>query len=179
MWLLTAPPLYEGPATEALTPAALATRVLVPEAQGAWVVLLQVPWHGDCVNFAPAFADLARTYGGGGGALRFATLDLARWPGLAQRYGVDLNGAHPPYRSCCAADRLRLRRLGRPRAATTSQLPTVVLYEGGAEVDRLPRKKAGGGVAKGRWKADDVVRIFDLPKRAGVEKGGKAEKKRK
>jgi hypothetical protein len=34
----------------------------------------------------------------------------------------------------------------------------VVLYEGGKEVDRLPRKKANGGVVKGRWTAADVAR---------------------
>ena len=105
MWLLTAPPLYEGPATEALTPAALETRVLTPGG-GTWVVLLQAPWHADCVHFAPAFARLAETHAGAGDALRFGTFDLARWPGLAKRYGVDINGAtrgaHDFTRLACA-----------------------------------------------------------------------------
>jgi hypothetical protein len=53
----------------------------------------------------------------------------------------------------------------------------VVLYEGGKEVDRLPRKKANGGVVKGRWTAADVARVFDLATRAGAD--AKATKKRK
>ena len=72
---------------------------------------------------------------------------------------------------------MSLALLTRARAATTSQLPTVVLYEGGKEADRLPRKKKNGGVVKGRWTAADVARVFELPKRAGVET--KAAKKRK
>jgi thiol-disulfide isomerase/thioredoxin len=82
VWLLTAQPLYESAATEALTPAAMETRVLTPEG-GAWVVVLQAPWHAGCVHFAPAFAELAQKYGD---AARFGTFDLARWPGLAPRY---------------------------------------------------------------------------------------------
>ena len=62
-------------------------------------------------------------------------------------------------------------------SATTSQLPTVVLYEGGKEADRLPRKKASGGVVKGRWTAADVARVFELAAKAGLEP--KAAKKRK
>ncbi len=53
----------------------------------------------------------------------------------------------------------------------------MVLYEGGKEADRLPRKKANGGVAKGRWTAADVARVFDLDAKAGLET--KAAKKRK
>ena len=53
----------------------------------------------------------------------------------------------------------------------------MVLYEGGKEADRLPRKKANGGVVKGRWTADDVARVFELSRRAGLE--DKAAKKRK
>ena len=52
-----------------------------------------------------------------------------------------------------------------------------MLYEGGKEADRLPRKKANGAVVKGRWTAADVARVFELDKRAGTE--AKAAKKRK
>ena len=44
----------------------------------------------------------------------------------------------------------------------------MVLYEGGKEVDRLPRKKANGGVVKGRWTAADVARVFELATRAAA-----------
>ena len=112
VWLLTAQPLYESAATEALTPAAMETRVLTPEG-GAWVVLLQAPWHAGCVYFAPAFAELAQTYGD---AVRFGTFDLARWPGLAARYGVDVNGARvvplrQPFELLPAADSLPAARV--------------------------------------------------------------------
>ena len=47
----------------------------------------------------------------------------------------------------------------------------MALFEGGAEADRLPRRKAGGrnagAVVKGRWGAPDVVRAFKLDERGG------------
>lgn len=70
------------------------------------------------------------------------------------------------------------------RAATSSQLPTVVLFEGGAEVERLPRRVGGSGgagasTAKGRWRRADVERAFDLQRRAGFDAGAKAKESKK
>ena len=79
--------------------------------------------------------------------------------------------------ACCVSPRPLPGSRGWPGAATTAQLPTVVLYDGGKEADRLPRKKANGGVVKGRWTADDVARVFELQQRAGLE--AKTAKKRK
>jgi hypothetical protein len=76
----------------------------------------------------------------------------------------------------------------RVRAATSSQLPTVVLFEGGAEAERLPRKATPrrasgapavtGAVVKGRWGRADVIRAFELDKRAGKEVAAAAKKRK-
>ena len=91
-------------------------------------------WSSPCAHFAPAFAQLSRKHcrADAEDSLRFGALDLSLWPGLAGSYGMDLN-------------------------ATSSQLPTVVLFRDGVEVDRLPRKQA-----RGRWTAADVERVFGL-----------------
>jgi thiol-disulfide isomerase/thioredoxin len=167
VWLLTAQPVYFGSsAAEALTPAAFETRVRAADAGGpAWVVLLYASWHPPCMHFAPAFGSLASAFATEG-KLAFGAMDMARWPGLAERYGLDLN-------------------------ATSSQLPTVVLFEGGAEAERLPRKAAPrrasgaaavtGAVVKGRWGRADLIHAFELDKRAGREGAAAAAagKKRK
>ena len=92
-------------------------------------------WSSPCAHFAPAFAKLSLKHcrTDTEDSLRFGALDLSLWPGLAaSTYGMDLN-------------------------ATSSQLPSVVLYRDGVEVDRLPRKGA-----RGRWTAADVERVFGL-----------------
>jgi len=113
--------------------------------------MLHADWHPPCVHFAPAFArmSLARS----SPSLRFASLDLGRWRGLAKRYDVDM-------------------------AAVAAQLPTLLLLQGGCEVARIPRKAAGGkGVARGQWKVQDVVHAFQLDERA--EKGAAREERKK
>ena len=140
VWLLAAPPEVDcAPAAPAVSPAALDAGLR----GGRTVVLLHAGWHPGCAHFGPAFGRLARQHGNP--ALRFATLDLGRWPGHAARLGLELN-------------------------ATSSQLPTVVLYDGDAEVVRLPRKEAGGGVAKGRWSAKDVAAVLQLGTEAAAKK---------
>lgn len=160
MTVLTVQPMYDGPTrVEVLTPATMHNTVwyacLRPKCDGGallspssiqhtrsakphttWLVLMYASWSAPCAHFSPAFASLSLKYGKTDDpkdALRFGALDLSLWPGLAaSTYGMDLN-------------------------ATSSQLPSVVLYRDGVEVDRLPRKGA-----RGRWTAADVERVFGL-----------------
>ncbi len=105
--------------------------------------MMYTSWSTPCVHFSPAFAALSLKYGRDANKLRFGHLDLGRWPGMAPRYGVDLN-------------------------ATASQLPTLLCFKDGKEADRLPRKGLDGrGAAKGRWGAADVERAFNLAGLAG------------
>ena len=150
LWLLTTPPLYDGPSrVTTLTPELLDSLLLdappapTRDSQTAWVVMLYAHWHVPSIFFAPAFARLSLKYGGLAeeSPLRFASLDLGRWPGLASSYGVDMN-------------------------ASASQLPTLLLLQGGKEVDRVPRRAAQGGVVRGQWKSSDVVDAFELEARS-------------
>lgn len=143
--LLTVQPMYDGPSRiETLTPATMPTVAATPDAKQ--IIMLYAGWSSACIHFMPAFAALSRKYAcdDKGRIVRFGSLDLAVWPGVAKSsFNVDMN-------------------------ATSSQLPTIVLYNGGKEVDRLPRVGA-----KGRWTAADVERIFGL-KTAEAAKDKKA-----
>lgn len=111
-----------------------------------WVVLLYAHWHVPSTQFAPAFDKLAAKYGGGGeevAPLRFGRLDLAHWPGLASRYGVAMN-------------------------TSASALPALLLLQGGALLERVPRLAAKGGVVRGQWRMADVERAFRLAERAAA-----------
>ena len=121
--------------------------------------MLYAHWHVPSIHFAPAFDALAAKYGGSEGApLRFARLDLGRWPGLASRYAVDMN-------------------------ASASALPALLLLRGGALVERVPRLSPKGGVVRGQWRVADVELAFGLAelRQAGSpdEKGQKEQKKTK
>ena len=65
----------------------------------------------------------------------------------------------------------------------------MVLFENGAEADRMPRRKVPrrasgapavtGEVVKGRWGATELARAFDLERRSGKRADAKADKKSK
>lgn len=59
--------------------------------------------------------------------LRFAKLDLARWPHVAKEHRIDMAGASP-------------------------QLPTLIMFEKGKEIARIPHVFSDGSVAKGRYR---------------------------
>jgi len=118
------------------------------------VVMLYAHWHVPSVHFAPALDRLAEKHGGSEGAvLRFGRLDLGRWPGLASRYGVDMN-------------------------ASASALPALLLLQGGAQLERVPRLSPKGGVVRGQWRAADVERAFGLAERANKQGAQAAEQKK-
>lgn len=139
------------PASPAAAPAASAASASSAAPQQPLIVCFFASWHTPSVHWSPAFARLAAAHGargwGGGGAddapasaasgPRFASVDLAHWPGLAAGYGVQTD-------------------------ATTSALPAVVLFRGGAEAARVPRRLPGGAAARGRWTEADVVAAMGL-----------------
>jgi len=59
--------------------------------------------------------------------LRFAKVDLSRWPGIGKDYNIDLSGASP-------------------------QVPSFILFENGVEAARIPHVYPDGSIAKGKYR---------------------------
>lgn len=101
--------------------------------------------------------------------LRFAKVDLSRWPGIGKDYNIDLSGASP-------------------------QVPSFILFENGVESARIPHVYPDGSVAKGKyrkvrlssrklvwgqlWSQIDLVRGFELDMRYAKTLGKKENKKK-
>jgi thiol-disulfide isomerase/thioredoxin len=103
-------PQFGWGGVEALTLAELGA--LKDRAARPALVLFFAPWNQSCIDMGPTFVKLAARYGGPG--LRFARVDLSRWPEAAEEYGVDT-------------------------VMGSSQLPSLLLFEAGACTRRLPR----------------------------------------
>ena len=139
-------PVYQGlDNITFLTPASFER--LVVRGRGVWMVVFFAPWAPPCVHLEPVVARLSLKYGGPASGVRFAKLDLARWPGVGKEHGIVVS-------------------------PSSGQLPTIVLFEDGEEVARIPHVFPDGTVVRGRFRERDIVRGFDLEKRS---KGGAME----
>lgn len=137
------------------------------DARVRWVVLFRADWSQRSLHLEPTFADLSLTYAEKAAAdddkgdddtrddVRFAVVDVGRFPSVAERLGIrlDLVGAQ-------------------------SQVPSVVLFERGEERARLPRAYLEGARVKG-----SRLRRVDLEAGLGLKKGelkkGEGTKKRR
>lgn len=76
-----------------------------------WIVVFYTAWNPSCVNFAPIYAELSNQYGLDN--LRFAKIDIGRYPEVARRFRVD-------------------------DSSLSRQLPTLILFKDGKEHIRRP-----------------------------------------
>ena len=155
LFTLLQQPMYDGPQRiEYFTPAALLDRCLKPgRTDGVtWVVTFYAGWSPPCVYLEPVVAELSLKYSTE--ALRFAKLDLGRWPHVGQQQNIQV---HP----------------------NSDQLPTLIMFDGGKEVARIPHVFADNSVARGRFRKNDIVKGFDLERRAKAPAAAAANKKTK
>lgn len=139
IYLLVPQPLYPlHDVMDQLTPDRLTDEVKKPGSDVTWVVLYYAAWHPVCRCMAPDLADLAGRYSTE--KLKFGMLDLGEYSKAASKLGIDLS-------------------------PVSQQLPTLVLYEKGEEVVRVPQKKANGSLHAAGYKAKDVVRTMELDMR--------------
>ena len=139
------------------------------DARVRWVVLFRADWSQRSLHLEPTFADLSLTYAEKAAAadaaaaddddtrddVRFAVVDVGRFPSVAERLGIrlDLVGAQ-------------------------SQVPSVVLFERGEERARLPRAYLEGTRVKGsRLRRVDLEAGLGLKKRE-LKKGEGTKKRR-
>jgi thiol-disulfide isomerase/thioredoxin len=104
----------------------------------SWVVFFHATWHGGCTDLSPVFAGLSLRYASS--SLKFAKVDV-RWQELADEFGIDTSGA-------------------------SKQLPTIIVFEDGEEVSRLPPVKPNGEVMRTTLTGEAIERVFDLERRS-------------
>ena len=120
-----------------------------------WLVMFYAPWHPPCNQFDPTFAQLSLEFSeldNKENGLTFAKFDLARWPGGGIDHGIDLTG-------------------------NSKQLPTLILFDNGGEVERMPRCSKQG-VIENRvlFSKANVCERFSLKK--NTEKKGESKKRK-
>jgi len=164
LFLMIPQPFYEGPEDiEYLTPSTYddlvagtsqnATKTRKPgEKQPKWLVEFYASWSPPCIHMEPIFAQLSVKYSSEN--LQFAKMDLGRWPRIAKEFNINIGG-------------------------TTKQLPTLIMFEAGKEVGRIPHIFADGSVARGRYRKADLIKAFDLDHEGAALSEVAAKKARK
>mmetsp|Transcript_37002 Transcript_37002/g.104458 ORF Transcript_37002/g.104458 Transcript_37002/m.104458 type:complete len:316 (+) Transcript_37002:263-1210(+) len=136
LFMIAQQPCYTGPdKIKYFTPGTFKWEVQETHKGVTWLVELYAPWSPLCIHLEPVFADLSLKYATD--KLKFGKLDLGRWPAIASELKIDVSGA-------------------------TQQLPTIIMYEKGEEVGRIPHVFSDGSFAKGKFRRSDIVRAFDL-----------------
>lgn len=143
-------PEYGGPSrVEDLTPGSFQTLVVDGKADVGWVVTFYAGWADSCRQVEPLIAQMSTKYTTK--ELRFAKLDVGRWPHLATRHNVSVS-------------------------VTSKQLPTIALFQGGEELGRVPHVFEGGKVGKPRFTLKHLAACFELDRRLARAKARAASK---
>ncbi|TMW55496.1 hypothetical protein Poli38472_010378 [Pythium oligandrum] len=102
----------------------------------SWLVYFYADWNDNCLQHDAMVADLSLQFGSE--TLRFGKVDVNKYPELAREHSIEVS-------------------------ATSSQLPTLILFQGGQEIKRLPWIKEDGKVAKVILDRPGLEAVFMLP----------------
>ncbi|OXU18271.1 hypothetical protein TSAR_014329 [Trichomalopsis sarcophagae] len=100
-----------------------------------WLIAFYTAWNPACVNFAPIFSELSAKY-----ALenfKFGKVDIGRYPDAAAKYHIS-------------------------DSSKSQQLPTLILFKEGKEVERRPYADHKGKLVKFQFSMDNIRDAFDL-----------------
>lgn len=149
------PPEYEGPADVVhLNPMSFKRKIEDGEGESeAWLVYCYADWCSNCGYFAPMIADLSMRYGSD--KLSFGKIDVGRYAEMAERLTIDTG------------------------AASTAQLPSLILFKKGQEINRLPQFKSDGQVIKTVLDEKGIIAVFELDKKGADKNPKKAKSKDK
>lgn len=147
-------PRATSPAAVAvLNRASFAERVTRNKHKTITVVWLHAPWSPRCTGLAPLLNRLVAAYDHP--RLRWAKLDVSVWPDVAA--GLDVSVA-----------------------ATSQQLPTVIVFAQGKELARLPTVSGDNGKLEGlKLTYASLVEGLELDERLRVAEGWEAEARAK
>lgn len=134
--LLFPEPTYQGPenVTYFRTETGLDDE-LERDKRVTWLVAFYTVWNPSCVNFAPIFSEISHDYHLDN--LRFGKIDVGRFPSVGKKYYVS-------------------------DSSLSRQLPTVICFKNGKEVDRRPCTDSKGKLQKFFFSKDNIRAAFDL-----------------
>lgn len=137
IFLLFNEPSYTGASNvDILTPALLQEKCLTDNGDGvAYAVFMHTSWSSRSRHAYPVFAELSQRFATD--KLKFGRLDIGLWPVLARQLNLDLS-------------------------AVSSQLPTVILFEGGQAAARVPAGSKASLKGVGKWTFSKVELISAL-----------------
>lgn len=129
-------PTYQGPENVIYLRGANGLQdELSSDTRVVWLVAFYTAWNPACVNFAPIFAELSAEYSLDN--LKFGKVDIGRYPDAGAKHNVS-------------------------DASTSKQLPTLILFKDGKEVERRPTADNKGKLMKFLFSLDNVKAAFDL-----------------
>jgi thiol-disulfide isomerase/thioredoxin len=109
------------------------------DATVTWIVELYAHWSPQCLYLEPVIAEISNQYSSN--TLKFAKVDVSRWPSIAKKYKVNLNGFQ-------------------------DQLPTILRFCKGKEDGRIPQiSEDGKKVYGGKYRKQDIIAAFELDKK--------------
>jgi len=132
--MLLPEPTYKGPENLVYFRATGLDDELKRDPRVTWLVTFYAAWSPACINFAPIFSKLSADYGLPN--LKFGKLDVGRYPEIAEKHHISTS-------------------------ALSRQLPSLIMFQDGKEVGRIPAI-ISGQVQKCNFKEEDVVNTFDL-----------------
>lgn len=100
-----------------------------------WLICFYTVWNPACVNFAPHFASLSSEYNLN--KLKFGKIDIGRFPDAGKKYRVS-------------------------DSSLSRQLPSLILFKNGKEVDRRPTIDSKGKLQTFFFSEDNVKAAFGL-----------------
>jgi len=132
--MLLPEPTYKGPENITYFRANGLEDELRRDPKVTWLVTFYAAWSPSAVNFSPIFAKISANYGLPN--LKFGKIDVGRYPEVAEKHLISTS-------------------------ALTRQLPTVIMFQEGKEVGRVPAIVASK-VQKFMFKEEEIVQTFDL-----------------
>ncbi|RLN56760.1 hypothetical protein BBP00_00007832 [Phytophthora kernoviae] len=137
-------PKYDGPSRFTELNPALVEKLVKTKVSGlrkgsktanSWLIFYYADWSDCCLELEPMLADLSLRYSSDG--LRFGKVDMNKWSDLAVENRINVS-------------------------TSSSQLPTLILFQEGKEAMRLPPIDANGKVTKTILDRAGLMAVFKL-----------------
>jgi len=128
-------PIYKGPENVTYFGDRSLVEELRMDSKGVWLVAFYTSWSSSCTKFASTFAKLSAKYSLPN--LKFGKLDIGRYPEQVNHFCID--------------------------PSDSRQLPTIIMFQGGKAVARIPRI-IDGEIEKLIINEETVITAFNLDK---------------
>jgi len=132
--MLLPEPTYKGPENITYFRANSLAEELARDTKVVWIVTFYAAWSPACINFTHVFSKLSADYSLPN--LKFGKVDVGRYPEQAEQYHIN-------------------------SSALSRQLPTMIMFQEGKELGRVPAI-VQGKVQKFFFKEEDLVAAFDM-----------------